>query len=137
VNRDQRLALVIALAIALWGVGHALLPFEVEVAFGLTGGCSSPVAALSDDEPPTRNPFVGEIDDDDLQSCADVAGRRLVTGVITIVLAAVGGYAAYRLLGDREADAVDDVADSAESDRPPLARDGVVPLGDELPPYAS
>jgi hypothetical protein len=133
VNLAQRLALVAALAVGLWGFSQALVPFEVTSPFGLSGGCSSPLVALSDDEPAIPEGFLGDVDEDDLQTCADVAGRKIVSALVVMVLAAVGGYAAMRVLGGGDDGA--SAEDAAEARATPLG-EGTVPLGDELPPYA-
>jgi hypothetical protein len=139
VNLAQRIALSVALAVGLWGLSQALVPFDVTSPFGLSSGCSSPLVALSDDEPAVPEDFLGEVDEDDLETCADVAGRRIVSAVVVMVLAAVGGYGASRLLADGDA-----VEDRFAADEGPVPEgspsrpggDGGAPLGDELPPYA-
>ena len=137
-NLYQRLALVVALAVGLWGLSQALIPFEVASPFGPAGECSSPLAALSDDEPAIPAAFLGDIDSEDLQTCADVAGRKIVSALVIMALAALGGYGATRLLAlDREPAAVHPPVEVRDDPTPPTPiGDGAVPLGDELPPYA-
>ena len=139
-NLYQRLALVAAMAVGLWGLSQALIPFEVASPFGPAGECSSPLAALSDDEPAIPAAFLGDIDSEDLQTCADVAGRKIVSALVIMALAALGGYGATRLLAfDGRPVTVDDAVEVEARDDPtpptPIG-DGAVPLGDELPPYA-
>jgi hypothetical protein len=134
VNIYQRFVLVVAVAVGLWGLSHALVPFEVTSPFGLTGGCSSPLASLSDDEPSIPESFLGDVDEDELQTCADVAGRKIVSALVIMVLAAVGGYIGWRLLVLDEEGRRDD-EEAADRRETPVG-DGAVPLGDELPPYA-
>lgn len=102
-NRSQRVAATLALAVALTGTGWALVPFSV-------GGadCGSPVtAARADDPPATRSgPRVvrgGGFDQAGtvtLHPCNDRARSRLVGAAVAVGLAAAFAAGSYRLLAD-------------------------------------
>lgn len=100
-NRSQRLAATVALAVGLVAVAWAIVPFSVA---GVD--CGSPVtAAFGDDPPATRSgpPVVrgGGFDQAGTVTrypCADQAGGRLVGAAVVVGLAAAFTAGSYRLL---------------------------------------